>query len=245
MAAATAPAQPWSAEELRSEALPKKDIIKFLQEHAAQAVRHSTARHPAPRLPAPRPRSAPLLSLQFLAEHRLLGQVKNVAKTANKEQLIAAYTQLFHTQVRAGGGCGAGGAERAVTALRPRGSQRFKGTDGAERAAEKAKPGKAEGEKEKDKAAKAEEPAEEVGEAAVGGSGPGPPRCCSPHGAARGAHTRGGGGAARSAAGSRGGGGETAGGGGVPSGPCCERGGSEGAAGRGGGRSASPTRAVL
>uniref|UniRef100_A0A8V0Z553 peptidylprolyl isomerase n=1 Tax=Gallus gallus TaxID=9031 RepID=A0A8V0Z553_CHICK len=134
MAAATAPAQPWSAEELRSEALPKKDIIKFLQEHAAQA---------------------------FLAEHRLLGQVKNVAKTANKEQLIAAYTQLFHTQVRAGGGCGAGGAERAVTALRPRGSQRFKGTDGAERAAEKAKPGKAEGEKEKDKAAKAEEPAEE------------------------------------------------------------------------------------
>lgn len=40
MAAATAgPAQPWSAEELRSEALPKKDIIKFLQEHAAQAVR--------------------------------------------------------------------------------------------------------------------------------------------------------------------------------------------------------------
>ncbi|KFO99654.1 Peptidyl-prolyl cis-trans isomerase FKBP3, partial [Calypte anna] len=37
--AAAAPAQPWSAEELRSEALPKKDIIKFLQEHAAQAVR--------------------------------------------------------------------------------------------------------------------------------------------------------------------------------------------------------------
>lgn len=37
---------------------------------------------------------------QFLAEHKLLGQVKNVAKTANKEQLIAAYTQLFHTQVR-------------------------------------------------------------------------------------------------------------------------------------------------
>lgn len=36
--AAAGPAQPWSAEELRSEALPKKDIIKFLQEHAAQAV---------------------------------------------------------------------------------------------------------------------------------------------------------------------------------------------------------------
>ncbi|NXY81770.1 FKBP3 isomerase, partial [Alcedo cyanopectus] len=107
--AAAAPAQPWSAEELRSEALPKKDIIKFLQEHAAQA---------------------------FLAEHKLLGQVKNVAKTANKEQLIAAYTQLFHTQ-------------------------RFKGTDGAGQAAEKAKPAKAE--EAKGKAAKPEEAAEEVG----------------------------------------------------------------------------------
>ncbi|NWW97223.1 FKBP3 isomerase, partial [Rhynochetos jubatus] len=37
--AAAGPAQPWSAEELRSEALPKKDIIKFLQEHADQAVK--------------------------------------------------------------------------------------------------------------------------------------------------------------------------------------------------------------
>ncbi|XP_015721401.1 peptidyl-prolyl cis-trans isomerase FKBP3 isoform X1 [Coturnix japonica] len=112
MAAGTAPAQRWSDEELRSETLPKKDIIKFLQEHAAQ---------------------------QFLAEHRLLGQVKNVAKTATKEQLIAAYTRLFHTQ-------------------------QFKGTDGTERA-EKEKPGKAEGEKgkekEKEKAAKNEENAEE------------------------------------------------------------------------------------
>ncbi|NXS79171.1 FKBP3 isomerase, partial [Erpornis zantholeuca] len=105
--AAAGPAQPWSAEELRSEALAKKEIIKFLQEHAAQA---------------------------FLAEHKLLGQVKNVAKTANKEQLIAAYTQLFHTQ-------------------------RFKGTDGAEKAAEKAKPGKAE--EAKGKAVKAEETVEE------------------------------------------------------------------------------------
>ncbi|NXP17635.1 FKBP3 isomerase, partial [Scytalopus superciliaris] len=105
--AAVGPAQPWSAEELRSEALAKKEIIKFLQEHAAQA---------------------------FLAEHKLLGQVKNVAKTANKEQLIAAYTQLFHTQ-------------------------RFKGTDGAEKAAEKAKPAKAE--EAKGKAVKAEEAVEE------------------------------------------------------------------------------------
>ncbi|NWS41544.1 FKBP3 isomerase, partial [Probosciger aterrimus] len=105
--ATAGPTQPWSTEELRSESLPKKDIIKFLQEHAAQA---------------------------FLAEHKLLGQVKNVAKTANKEQLIAAYTQLFNTQ-------------------------RFKGTDGAEKAVEKAKPTKVE--EAKGKAAKPEEAVEE------------------------------------------------------------------------------------
>ncbi|KAM6311743.1 peptidyl-prolyl cis-trans isomerase FKBP3 [Aegotheles albertisi] len=108
MAAGLCP--PWSLEQLRSEALPKKELIRFLQQHAAQA---------------------------FLAEHRLLGQVKNVAKTASKEQLIAAYTQLFHTQ-------------------------RFKGTDGAEKAAaEKAKPVKAE--EAKGKAARPEEAAEEEG----------------------------------------------------------------------------------
>ncbi|NXX97075.1 FKBP3 isomerase, partial [Centropus bengalensis] len=90
-----------------SEALPKKEIIRFLQQHAAQA---------------------------FLAEHRLLGQVKNVAKTASKEQLIAAYGQLFH-------------------------SQRFKGTDGEEKAVEKEKPVKAE--EAKGKAAKGEEALEE------------------------------------------------------------------------------------
>ncbi|NXH26766.1 FKBP3 isomerase, partial [Myiagra hebetior] len=124
--AAAGPAQPWSAEELRSEALAKKEIIKFLQEHAAQA---------------------------FLAEHKLLGQVKNVAKTANKEQLIAAYTQLFHTPGRAGQGWGGGGGSSSFP------SQRFKGTDGAEKAAEKAKPAKAE--EAKGKAVKAEEAAEE------------------------------------------------------------------------------------
>ncbi|NXC14224.1 FKBP3 isomerase, partial [Corythaeola cristata] len=131
--AAAGPARPWSAEELRSETLPKKDIIKFLQEHAAQA---------------------------FLAEHRLLGQVKNVAKTANKEQLIAAYTQLFSTQVRGrGSGRGAGGRAAADGCRLASSAQRFKGTDSAEKAVEKAKPAKAE--EAKGKAAKPEEAAEE------------------------------------------------------------------------------------
>uniref|UniRef100_A0A8D0GEB1 peptidylprolyl isomerase n=1 Tax=Sphenodon punctatus TaxID=8508 RepID=A0A8D0GEB1_SPHPU len=40
----------------------------------------------------------PLFCSQFLAEHKLLGQIKNVAKTANKEQLIMAYNLLFETK---------------------------------------------------------------------------------------------------------------------------------------------------
>ncbi|KAL0967683.1 hypothetical protein UPYG_G00255550 [Umbra pygmaea] len=58
----------WSDEQLKCDDLPKKDIIKFIQDNAA----HS-----------------------FLAEHKLLGNIKNVAKTAKKEQLIIAYNDLF------------------------------------------------------------------------------------------------------------------------------------------------------
>lgn len=36
---------------------------------------------------------------QFLNEHKLLGNIKNVAKTAKKEHLIIAYNQLFKSQV--------------------------------------------------------------------------------------------------------------------------------------------------
>lgn len=36
---------------------------------------------------------------QFLNEHKLLGNIKNVAKTAKKEQLVVAYNQLFESKV--------------------------------------------------------------------------------------------------------------------------------------------------
>ncbi|XP_062857459.1 peptidyl-prolyl cis-trans isomerase FKBP3 isoform X2 [Trichomycterus rosablanca] len=65
---AAEPTREWSDEQLNSDDLPKKDLIKFLQDNAS----HS-----------------------FLAEHKLLGNIKNVAKTAKKEQLIVAYNQLF------------------------------------------------------------------------------------------------------------------------------------------------------
>ncbi|XP_029454329.1 peptidyl-prolyl cis-trans isomerase FKBP3 [Rhinatrema bivittatum] len=68
MAVAGEPARSWSDEQLRNEDLSKKDIIKFLQSHGSDS---------------------------FLAEHKLLGNIKNVAKTAKKDQLIAAYNQLF------------------------------------------------------------------------------------------------------------------------------------------------------
>ncbi|XP_028858653.1 peptidyl-prolyl cis-trans isomerase FKBP3 [Denticeps clupeoides] len=66
--AAAEPTREWSDELLKSDDLPKKDLIKFLQDNAAQS---------------------------FLAEHKLLGNIKNVAKTAKKEQLAEAYNQLF------------------------------------------------------------------------------------------------------------------------------------------------------
>ncbi|XP_077319682.1 peptidyl-prolyl cis-trans isomerase FKBP3 [Lithobates pipiens] len=74
------PSREWSEEQLHNDDLSKKDVIVFLQQHSSES---------------------------FLAEHKLLGNVKNVAKTANKDHLITAYNKLFETK-------------------------RFKGTDGAE-----------------------------------------------------------------------------------------------------------------
>lgn len=39
------------------------------------------------------------LCFQFLVEHKLKGNIKNVVKTAKKEQLIGAYKQLFESKV--------------------------------------------------------------------------------------------------------------------------------------------------
>ncbi|CAL1585872.1 unnamed protein product [Knipowitschia caucasica] len=68
---AAEPTREWSDEKLKSDDLPKKDIIKFLQDNAAQS---------------------------FLNELKLQGNIKNVAKTAKKEQLIDAYNQLFENK---------------------------------------------------------------------------------------------------------------------------------------------------
>ncbi|NP_001187895.1 peptidyl-prolyl cis-trans isomerase FKBP3 [Ictalurus punctatus] len=68
---AAAPTREWNNEKLSSEEIPKKDVIKFLQDNAS----HS-----------------------FLVEHKLMGNIKNVAKTAKKEQLIVAYNQLFESK---------------------------------------------------------------------------------------------------------------------------------------------------
>ncbi|XP_073751257.1 peptidyl-prolyl cis-trans isomerase FKBP3 isoform X3 [Callorhinus ursinus] len=69
--AAAVPQRAWTVEQLRSEQLPKKDIIKFLQDHGSDS---------------------------FLAEHKLLGNIKNVAKTANKDHLVTAYNHLFESK---------------------------------------------------------------------------------------------------------------------------------------------------
>ncbi|KAJ1159967.1 hypothetical protein NDU88_000471 [Pleurodeles waltl] len=51
--AATEPQREWSEEQLKNDDLPKKDIIKYLQDHGSES---------------------------FLAEHKLLGNIKNVAR---------------------------------------------------------------------------------------------------------------------------------------------------------------------
>ncbi|XP_077482914.1 uncharacterized protein LOC144093356 [Stigmatopora argus] len=58
------------AEQLRSDDLPKKDLIKLSQDNAAHSL---------------------------LNEHRLLGNIKNVAKTAKKEHLVNAITTSLST----------------------------------------------------------------------------------------------------------------------------------------------------
>ncbi|KAG9481174.1 peptidyl-prolyl cis-trans isomerase FKBP3 [Eleutherodactylus coqui] len=67
-AAAGEPVREWSSEKLHSDELAKKDIIAFLQQHASES---------------------------FLTENKLLGNIKNVAKTAKKDQLIVAYEKLY------------------------------------------------------------------------------------------------------------------------------------------------------
>ncbi|XP_063803513.1 peptidyl-prolyl cis-trans isomerase FKBP3 [Pseudophryne corroboree] len=65
------PLREWNEETLRGDGLPKRDVISFLQQHASDS---------------------------FLAEQKLLGNIKNVAKTATKDHLITAYNKLFETK---------------------------------------------------------------------------------------------------------------------------------------------------
>ncbi|CAH2328841.1 peptidyl-prolyl cis-trans isomerase FKBP3 [Pelobates cultripes] len=71
MAAPGEPARPWTEEQLHSDDLPKKDIITFLQDSASDS---------------------------FLSEYKLHGNIKNVAKTAKKDHLVAAFNKLFETK---------------------------------------------------------------------------------------------------------------------------------------------------
>lgn len=61
----------WTDQQLQSDEVSKKDIIKFLHEHA---------------------------SFEFLKEHKLNGKLNNIAKTSKKDHLIESYKQLFETK---------------------------------------------------------------------------------------------------------------------------------------------------
>ncbi|XP_036202836.1 peptidyl-prolyl cis-trans isomerase FKBP3 isoform X1 [Myotis myotis] len=91
--AAAVPQRAWTVEQLRSEQLPKKDIIKFLQDHGSDSVPEAAGG----RAGAAEGRLTPP-EMPFLAEHKLLGNIKNVAKTANKDHLVTAYNHLFESK---------------------------------------------------------------------------------------------------------------------------------------------------
>ncbi|XP_077996835.1 peptidyl-prolyl cis-trans isomerase FKBP3-like [Glandiceps talaboti] len=65
------PSPPWTTEQISSDDVSKKDVVQFLQQNS---------------------------STEFLKEHKLVGQVKNVTKTSKKEHLIDAYNKLFETK---------------------------------------------------------------------------------------------------------------------------------------------------
>ncbi|XP_071963060.1 peptidyl-prolyl cis-trans isomerase FKBP3-like [Antedon mediterranea] len=61
----------WSSDEINSDDVGKKDIIIFIQEHAAR---------------------------KFLGEKKMLGATKNIAKAFKKEALVVIYNELFETK---------------------------------------------------------------------------------------------------------------------------------------------------
>lgn len=65
------PEQKWSEEDLNGDGVSKKDLVTFLQENG---------------------------SLNFQSEHKIKGQLKNIAKSRSKDELILAYKALFETK---------------------------------------------------------------------------------------------------------------------------------------------------
>ncbi|PVU94001.1 hypothetical protein BB559_003105 [Furculomyces boomerangus] len=63
--------QKWTAEQLVSDEVSKKDLVEFLQQNSSN---------------------------KFLIQNKLNGKVANIAKTSKKPLLISAYNLLFQTQ---------------------------------------------------------------------------------------------------------------------------------------------------
>lgn len=68
--------RPWTDEQLNGDSIGKKELITFLQDHASR---------------------------QFLSDHKLLGSLKNVTKTSNRDALVTAYHELYDKKAFGGG----------------------------------------------------------------------------------------------------------------------------------------------
>jgi len=67
----SAPELPWTEEQVNSDTVGKKDIISWLQEHA---------------------------SFAFLAERKLKGSLKNIAKVKSRDDCVNAYLELCESK---------------------------------------------------------------------------------------------------------------------------------------------------
>lgn len=65
------PQKEWTDDQLASDAITKKDLVTFLQQHS---------------------------STKFQREHKIKGKLENIAKSAKKPDLIKAYHALFETR---------------------------------------------------------------------------------------------------------------------------------------------------
>lgn len=83
------PDPPFTEEQLKTDAVSKKEILQFVQEHASIKVGVCRSVLVYNRF----------FLLQFLREHKIYGKLASIAKCTKKDALVVAYQKLFELKV--------------------------------------------------------------------------------------------------------------------------------------------------